>query len=609
MSDIIAAKLDSLDALVRSLHVEKPPNTLLDVLSPLIVDHADDLKEHLDQFLAAIDEAKHADENFESSVHLISTQVEGRYRSLAQDLASLLGNPNIGDLRDITQEEFEKQVAILQDTNSTLLSAVTRLQVSSDVRDIVHKEKMEEEVESLTKDAEIQALRIQVQQLQQSHISQEDNPSQIDTGGSPQDEQWQAQLQLKDSEIAAEKAKSKNVEEKYQILHHDYIEIQERLADVTGSIRAMLRIKPSSDEDLIEFENLYPLASPWTALKVDDKVHRFKRVFGMDNTNTDICMEVADLADSAMAGRTCTVLAYGATGTGKSYTFLSEDGLIPSYIRRLYQIAEKQSGQFEYKFEITAVEIYLNKLYDLQASEDGEKVELDLRDELTVKAPDSKESAMDLLNKVVNKREVQETRQNANSSRSHFICGIKISKSPVNNPAKVTKGEVRFLDLAGSERVGQNAKSSSSDDKQANLVQAQGKDINNSLLDLSQGIRDFARTKPNGFHPTHSLGKYIKATLTPGARILLVGTVSPLVRDKNETCNTLRWVTECTSKPALKPTQPTPAKQAGRVPPTPPSSGGQQQQQRTRGNSVRTNPSVRTPTRPFPTTPLGKTRR
>ncbi|KAI0185995.1 P-loop containing nucleoside triphosphate hydrolase protein, partial [Xylaria flabelliformis] len=347
-------------------------------------------------------------------------------------------------------------------------------------------------------------------------------------------------------------------QEEIRLFTAKYRALFEELATAKGNIRVVCRIRPSKDAsaaEMIKLENPEQKFPVWTTLRTvyqNDKSREardfeFQRVFGGDETNHDVFGEVRDFAVSAASGKVCTIFAYGASGTGKSHTFTHKDGLIQSYIQLLFELSEQERAHYEYEFQISAVEIYLNRLFDLlQTPENNKKAEIKLNAESTTNL-DSREAAIGLLERILERREVASTVQNATSSRSHFILTIKISKRSLTNPNETPiKGQVRFLDLAGSERVGKNSLTGGSGPQQS-LVYDQGNDINQSLLDLGKGIRSLV-TKDN-FVPSHNLTRYIRSSLSHGSRLLIVATVSPLTGDQNNTLNTLRWSQDAIGRP------------------------------------------------------------
>ncbi|KAI0429302.1 P-loop containing nucleoside triphosphate hydrolase protein [Xylaria sp. FL1042] len=327
----------------------------------------------------------------------------------------------------------------------------------------------------------------------------------------------------------------------------------EELATAKGNIRVMCRVRPVNDvpgEDLIRFTNPDNpdngnSVAPWTILRATymneskKRVHRdfeFQRAFGGNEANATIFNEVKDFAQSAALGNSCTIMAYGATGTGKSYTFLSDDGLVNSFIDLLFRLAEEDTGQFQYEIYLSAVEIYLNDIFDLLQVSDDQKVKVHLGKESSVELR-SQEEAFGTIQQAINRREASSTRQNATSSRSHFFISVRIVRRSVAD-GKETTGIASFVDLAGSEAVGKTLLSEPASKQQA-LQSQQGTDINKSLLDLGNNIRSLA--KGSKFVPNHNLTRCLRQSLIQGSRLLIITTVSPLVTNQSNTLATLNW--------------------------------------------------------------------
>ncbi|KAI0523794.1 P-loop containing nucleoside triphosphate hydrolase protein [Xylaria bambusicola] len=373
-----------------------------------------------------------------------------------------------------------------------------------------------------------------------------------------------------------------------------YRDMVEELANAKGNIRVMCRVRPAQDtpdEELIHFsnpdnpDNINSMV-PWSKLRVsylDDSKRQesrdfdFQRAFGTGESNQAIFNEIKDFAQSSALGNSSTIMAYGATGTGKSYTFLSSDGLVHSFIGLIFDLASQEAGQYAYEFQMTAVEVYLNKVYDLiQSSAGGQKVETKIGFETSVPLT-TQEEAFGVIKTAIDRREAASTRQNQTSSRSHFIISVTIVRHSIAD-GTVTKGTTSFVDLAGSESVGKNNLQSSS----SALQIEQGNDINKSLLDLGQSIRSVA--SGGKFHPGHNLTRYLRTSLSLGSRLLVIATVSPLVSNQNNSLATLRWSTEAVGSTSTK------------------HSGSKSESSRSGRNSS-TTPSKSTP--PAPATPRG----
>ncbi|KAI0966812.1 P-loop containing nucleoside triphosphate hydrolase protein [Xylaria arbuscula] len=382
--------------------------------------------------------------------------------------------------------------------------------------------------------------------------------------------------------ISSQEAEIAQHQEDNRALMVRYRNVVEELAAAKGNIRIMCRIRPVgevADEDLIKLINPdNPEGGesffPWTDLRAtyldeskrtENREFKFQRVFAGDDNNETIFNEVKDFAQSAALGSSCTIMAYGATGTGKSHTFLSDDGLVNSFVRLLFQLADAEIGQYEYEFQMSAVEIYLNKVLDLlQTADDGGKVEVKLTTESSMKLW-TEEEAVQSIKQAIDRREAASTRQNNSSSRSHFAISIRIvRKSKIDGTE--TTGTASFVDLAGSEAVGRNLLAGTASAQQS-LQYEQGQDINKSLLDLGQNIRGIATG--NKFFPGHNLTRFLRASLSEGSKLLVIATVSPLAAHQTNTLSTLRWATDAVGTPAGRPTGPRTPPRSSKLPVAP----------------------------------------
>ncbi|KAI8954804.1 P-loop containing nucleoside triphosphate hydrolase protein [Xylaria longipes] len=485
MSDDVASRLKNIEALVLSLKEDRAgqqsgSDGLPETLYPLVCEHVADLKHYLALMLDAVSKNEHADEGFEIQIGLISSQIENGFRNLAQNIASIVGNTEVEDRRNSTQQEFEEQVELLKRNNAEFISAITRLVAYEDAQNLLEKEAIEREVESISQTYEIERLKValEIAQSQKGPAGSAGGAESAESAeGAEAAEAAEEYWKVREAELVSKhKTEIRSFTAKYRALFEEF-------AVVKGNIRVISRIRQENapSEELIKFED--PEQDfLWTKLrttfsndskKLESRDFEFQRVFGSGETNQEIFLEVKDFAESAASGRTCTVMGYGATGTGKSHTFLrKEDGLVQSYIKLLFELAQDESSIYEYEFHNKKAEVRLNA-------------------ESTTKL-DSREAAITILEQVVERREVASTKQNAVSSRSHFILSLKVSKrSLTNSNEKPIEGQVRFLDLAGSERVGKNSLSGGSSAQQS-LVFEQGNDINKGLLDLGKGIRSLA---------------------------------------------------------------------------------------------------------------------
>ncbi|KAI1356745.1 P-loop containing nucleoside triphosphate hydrolase protein [Xylaria sp. FL0043] len=557
------------------------------------------LQNHLKSLIDSLKNTKFDMEDqvkaLEAQAALVSSHVEESFlHGLCQEIAHSFHNANSG--YQAAYKEFEKQVELMKHNNSHWLAMInamndnvrstamlpntppiseyapsseyaesTSQSIEPSTDEIEYWRNTEAELEKTVKAQQrtIEGLEDVVQShvkiisWQEAHISEceEDlrlcKVQQRDTGETIAglEDVIKAHVQT----ILSQETHIEKCEEDMRLFRGRYRNMVEELATAKGNIRVMCRIRPAKnapEEDLIKFTNPDnpgndDSAAPWTNLratylneskKLIGRDFEFQRAFSGNESNETIFNEVKDFAQSASLGNSCTIMAYGATGTGKSYTFLSDDGLVNNFIRLLFRLAEEDTGQFQYEFHLTAVEIYLNDIFDLLQTSDDQKVKVYLGKESSVELR-SEEDASEIIQQAIDRREAASTRQNATSSRSHFFISVRIVRRSVVDGSETT-GTASFVDLAGSEAVGKTLLSEPAS-SQKSLQAQQGTDINKSLLDLGTNIRSLA--KGDKFHPNHNLTRCLRQSMIQGSRLLVIATVSPLTANQSNTLATLNW--------------------------------------------------------------------
>ncbi|POW12352.1 hypothetical protein PSTT_04641, partial [Puccinia striiformis] len=164
---------------------------------------------------------------------------------------------------------------------------------------------------------------------------------------------------------------------------------------------------------------------------------------------------IASMIEDAVAGYNSTLFAYGATGSGKSYSMTGsekEDGIMQRAIEDVFDLIEQDQDR-EYVVRASYLEIYNEQLRDLLATDrpaplstNGSsnqhipKVHEDRQGRIFVRPLVSTpcaepEDVMRLLLSGESRRRVERTEWNLNSSRSHTIFSLTLESRPVNGPA------------------------------------------------------------------------------------------------------------------------------------------------------------------------------
>ncbi|XP_072906373.1 kinesin-like protein KIF25 [Hemitrygon akajei] len=108
-------------------------------------------------------------------------------------------------------------------------------------------------------------------------------------------------------------------------------------------------------------------------------------VYGRDDSQESIFEEVRPLLTSLLDGYNVCIMAYGQSGSGKTYTMLGphseenftfstepkvDEGIIPKAARELYSLMSERPSE-TYSVEVSVVEVYNNDIIDLLGKRSG----------------------------------------------------------------------------------------------------------------------------------------------------------------------------------------------------------------------------------------------
>ena len=207
------------------------------------------------------------------------------------------------------------------------------------------------------------------------------------------------------------------------------------------------------------------------------------------------------LIEGVTLGYNATVFAYGATGAGKTYTMLGEEGnpgIMPLTLKELFREVDKYKDR-EYKIKFWYLEIYNENIRDLLKfidrpsntiiNEDNEY--LDLREDpikgitvsgITEVNVNNSNDMLKILKRGNRNRTIEATGANETSSRSHAIFQLSLEYKERNSGIdyEIKYSKLSLVDLAGSERA------SATQNRGLRLIE--GGNINRSLLTLGNCI-------------------------------------------------------------------------------------------------------------------------
>ena len=279
------------------------------------------------------------------------------------------------------------------------------------------------------------------------------------------------------------------------------------------------------------------------AKTVKEQQYTYDLVFNKNSSQAEVYENTTKiLLNSILNGFNATVFAYGATGSGKTYTMLGtgeQPGIMPRAITDLFNYV-RGHGDKEYKIKFSYLEIYNENIRDLL----GNEKKLDIREDnnkgiiisgLKEFEVEDTNTFFGLLLKGNNNRYVGETNQNEQSSRSHAVLQINIfnKNKSGNNTNEITTSKFILVDLAGSERASKNLNSVDNKTKQ------EGSNINKSLLALGNCINALSDGNKFIAWRESKLTRILKDSLIGNGRIVMISTVSPSLLSIDETINTL----------------------------------------------------------------------
>ncbi|XP_043365716.1 kinesin-like protein KIF9 isoform X3 [Dermochelys coriacea] len=340
-------------------------------------------------------------------------------------------------------------------------------------------------------------------------------------------------------------------------------------------VHAFVRVKPTANfpEDMIKYGPDNKSIDIYIRRDVKKGVINNKQTdwsFKLDgvlhNASQDSVYDAVarDLVSQALNGYNGTIMCYGQTGAGKTYTMTGATenykhrGIIPRAIQQVFRAVEERIDQ-SITVRMSYLEIYNETLFDLLStmphdmSGDTHMAVVEHPHGVFVKGlsmhPSShEEDALNLLFEGETNRIIGEHTLNKNSSRSHCIFTIYIeSHSRILSDAKYTASKMNLVDLAGSERLGKTGSEGQ--------VLKEATYINKSLSFLEQAIIALADRKRDHVPFRQSkLTHALKDSLGGNCNTVLVANIYGEAAQIEETLSSLRFATRMkwvTTEPAV----------------------------------------------------------
>ncbi|XWS66204.1 hypothetical protein CRYUN_Cryun05aG0179700 [Craigia yunnanensis] len=334
-----------------------------------------------------------------------------------------------------------------------------------------------------------------------------------------------------------------------------------------GRVRVAVRLRPRNAEDLLsdaDFADCVELQPELKRLKLrknnwSSESYKFDEVFTETASQKRVYEVVAKpVVESVLSGYNGTVMAYGQTGTGKTFTLgrigkddASERGIMVRALEDIVANISIASGTVE----VSYLQLYMESIQDLLApektnipiNEDPRTGEVSLPGAVTVKIRDL-DHFLELLQIGEANRHAANTKLNTESSRSHAILMVYIRKSvpekveddissqdkkTKSNLPVVRKSKLLIVDLAGSERLDKSGSEG--------LLLEEAKFINLSLTSLGKCINALAENSPHIPTRDSKLTRLLRDSFGGSARTSLIITIGPSSRHHAETTSTIMF--------------------------------------------------------------------
>ncbi|KAI4331710.1 hypothetical protein MLD38_029868 [Melastoma candidum] len=273
---------------------------------------------------------------------------------------------------------------------------------------------------------------------------------------------------------------------------------------------------PSTDEVMVHIKDHY----------TRNECYKLDSFYGEedDNVRNIFEREVKPLISGVLQGSNATVFAYGATGSGKTYTMQGTNklpGLMPLAMANILSECDKAHATIE----ISYYEIYLERCYDLLELKLKEIAILDDQDgqihlKGLVRVPVRSMSEFnEVFSNGIQRRRVAHTGLNDVSSRSHGVLVISVLTPCNDGDAATVVGKLNLIDLAGNE---DNRKTGN---EGVRLLES-GK-INQSLFTLSNVIYALNNNMPRVPYRESKLTRILQDSLGGTSSALMVACLNP----------------------------------------------------------------------------------
>ena len=229
-------------------------------------------------------------------------------------------------------------------------------------------------------------------------------------------------------------------------------------------INVFCRFRPPNEEELSHsMNNSVILLNPKQLIITQEKNLEIKKDYTFDGLfeidtpkETFYSRTTKPIIEKVLKGYNGSIICYGETGTGKTYTI---NEIIPQVITQIFEYINLTDAENElFKVDISIIEIFKEQVNDLLDIENknlnlvnNSKNQL-IIDNLTHIGVSTANQLTEVINKGISKRKNNSQKMKEYNSKSHFIIILTLFHySKINNCLKISK--LFLVDLEGSERL------------------------------------------------------------------------------------------------------------------------------------------------------------
>lgn len=292
-------------------------------------------------------------------------------------------------------------------------------------------------------------------------------------------------------------------------------------------VRTAIRIRPTTEEKdeniQIEGNSILDLAN--------SKGFAFDRVFVENDGQETVYRDfVASQVNHFVNGFNCLTMAYGQSGTGKTFSIglhENNDGLSWRALEDTFDLLKKKYDEEDFEITVSFVEVYNEKIFDL-FNESKVLQKANAKTEVTHVRVTSVEEALKLLKTGSRHRHVRSTKLNDLSSRSHAIFNIRAN---ITTYGRNITSALYLVDLAGSEGVKRTGNEGA--------ALAEGNYINQGLLAIGKVLQALSSGSKLIPYRDSVLTQLLQESLNLNSYVTLLGCIN--ISDYQGTMSTIRF--------------------------------------------------------------------